>query len=76
MMWITYITAILAGLGIICIILPKKFYTKSQFNFKFFGVWLLLLSISAQCSFWIFYGLFVLIKNVLFLYKIAWGFAI
>ena len=76
MLKFTYITAVIISLSIICLLLPKKVYKRSQFDFRFLGVWVLMLTGSIQCLAWIFYGFITLVRSLLILYGISWGFAI
>lgn len=76
MLKFTYITAVIIGLSIICLLLPKKVYKRSQIDFRILGMWVLMLTGSIQCLAWIFYGFITCVRSLLILYSISWGFAI
>ena len=76
MLKFTYITAVIIGLSIICLLLPKKVYKRSQIDFRILGMWVLMLTGSIQCLAWIFYGFITWVHSLLILYGISWGFAI
>lgn len=76
MLKFTYITAVIIGLSIICVLLPKKVYKRSQVNFRLLGIWILILTVSIQGLTWVFYGIITWIKCLLILYGITWGFTI
>ena len=76
MLKFTYITAAIIGLGIICLILPRKLYKWSQIDFRILGVWLLMFTASIQGLTWLLYVIITWIKGLFILYGISWGFAI
>ena len=76
MLKFTYITAVIIDLSIICLLLPKKVYKRSQIDFRILGVWVLMFTGSIQGLAWIFYGFITLVRSLLILYGISWGFAI
>lgn len=76
MMNFTYITAAIIGIGLICMLIPYKWYNKSYWDFRISGFWITMLTIGLQISTWSIYGLIKLIKFLFLTYVLTWGNAI
>ena len=76
MLKFTYITAVLIGISIICLLLPKKVYKRSKVDFRILGAWILIITWSIQCLACSFYCFITLVHSLLTLYGISWGLAI
>lgn len=73
MMTFTYITTVIIAVGIICILIPRKWYKNSRLDFRIGGIWTIMTALGAQISIWLIYGIIVLVKFLFFTYVIVWG---
>lgn len=71
MITFTYITAALIAVGIICILIPRKWYKNSQLDFRIGGIWAIMMTLSTQTAIWLIYGIITLVKFLFFTYVIA-----
>lgn len=76
MITFTYITAAIIAVGIICILIPRKWYKNSQLDFRIGGIWIIMMTLGTQTAIWLIYGISTLVKFLFFTYVITWGNAI
>lgn len=76
MMTFTYITATIITIGIICILIPRKWYENSQLDLRVGGMWLAMITFGLQGTIWIIYGIIILVKFLFLTYVLTWGNAI
>ena len=55
MMTLTYISASAVVVGIILMLIPKKYYKHSLYNFRVGGMWIIVMSLSFQLFIWLGY---------------------
>ena len=55
MMTLTYISAVAVVVGIILMLIPKKYYKHSLYNFRVGGMWITMMSLSFQILIWLGY---------------------
>ena len=55
MMTLTYISAVAVVVGIILMIIPKKYYNNSLYDFRIGGMWITMMSLYFQLFIWLGY---------------------